>query len=77
MPRTRTRTPADARCYGYARVSTSRQAKDGESLEVQERKIAGYATILGSEVVQTFVERGVSGGKPLAERTEGRRCWRR
>ncbi len=29
--------------YGYARVSTARQADDGESLEVQQRTITGYA----------------------------------
>jgi DNA invertase Pin-like site-specific DNA recombinase len=27
--------------YGYTRVSTSRQAEEGESHEVQERTIAG------------------------------------
>jgi len=74
MPRARRRSDpaAAARCYGYARVSTSRQANDGESLEVQERKIAGYATILGLTVERVYVERAVSGSKPLAERTEGR-----
>jgi putative DNA-invertase from lambdoid prophage Rac len=74
VPRTRRRpdVAATARCYGYARVSTWKQANDGESLEVQERKIAGYATILGVEVERTFVERGVSGSRPLAERPEGR-----
>jgi DNA invertase Pin-like site-specific DNA recombinase len=57
--------------YGYARVSTSRQAEDGESLDVQQRTITGYALMLGLTVVRMFVERGVSGSVPLAERVEG------
>ena len=69
MPRARTSdTP---RCYGYARVSTNRQAKDGDSLEVQERVIGGYAQMLGLPVDRVFVERGVSGSRPLADRPEG------
>jgi DNA invertase Pin-like site-specific DNA recombinase len=57
--------------YGYCRVSTARQADEGESLDVQERQIAGYATIHGFAVERVYVERGVSGSKPLAERPEG------
>src|SRR5829696_3150870 len=57
--------------YGYARVSTSSQAEEGESLDVQQRTIAGYAMMQGLGVERVFVERGVSGSKPLAERPEG------
>lgn len=57
--------------YGYVRVSTDRQAEEGESLGQQERKIAGYAQMQGLAVDRVFVERGVSGSKPLAERPEG------
>lgn len=57
--------------YGYARVSTSRQAEEGESLDVQQRTVAGYALMLGLTVDRMFVERGVSGSVPLAERPEG------
>jgi DNA invertase Pin-like site-specific DNA recombinase len=57
--------------YGYARVSTVRQAEEGESLAVQQRQIAGYAMTLGLAVEHVYVERGVSGSKPLVERTEG------
>src|SRR5690349_18303328 len=57
--------------YGYARVSTVKQADDGESLEVQQRTIAGYALMHGLTVDQVFVERGVSGSKPLVERPQG------
>src|SRR5664279_6547910 len=57
--------------YGYARVSTVRQADEGESLEVQQRTIAGYALMHGMKVDQVFVERGVSGSKPVSERPQG------
>lgn len=57
--------------YGYTRVSTSRQAEEGESLDVQQRTIAGYALMLGLTVDRMFVERGVSGSVPLSDRAEG------
>lgn len=57
--------------YGYCRVSTDRQADEGESLGQQERRIAGYAMMHGLVVDRMFVERGVSGSKPLADRPEG------
>jgi putative DNA-invertase from lambdoid prophage Rac len=57
--------------YGYARVSTSRQAEEGESLDVQRRTVAGYALMLGLTVDRMFIERGVSGSVPLSEREEG------
>lgn len=57
--------------YGYTRVSTGRQAADGESLEVQERQIEGYAMQHDWTLARIFTERGVSGAKPLHERPEG------
>lgn len=57
--------------FGYARVSTTRQASVGESLDVQQRTIAGYTLMHGLAVERTFVERGVSGSTPLGERPEG------
>lgn len=57
--------------YGYARVSTGRQATKGESLEVQQRKIEGYAMQQGWTVDRVFVEKGVSGSKPLQDRPQG------
>jgi putative DNA-invertase from lambdoid prophage Rac len=57
--------------YGYVRVSTVRQAAEGESLEVQQRTIAGYGLMHGMKIAQVFVERGVSGSKPLADRLQG------
>src|SRR5947208_6282999 len=58
--------------FGYARVSTAAQVKDGESLDVQRRKIEGRALELGKTVDHIYVEEGVSGSKPLGERPQGR-----
>src|SRR5690242_1424538 len=59
--------------YGYVRVSTDRQADEGESLGAQQRVIEGYAMMNGLALDEMFVERGVSGSKPLSERPEGGR----
>jgi len=58
--------------YGYSRVSTNAQAEDGESLDVQRRKIEGRALELGAKLDRVFVERGVSGSKPLEQRAQGK-----
>ena len=58
--------------YGYTRVSTGRQADEGESLAVQDRTLAGYAMMHGLVVARTFVEAGVSGSVPLGERPQGK-----
>jgi putative DNA-invertase from lambdoid prophage Rac len=57
--------------YGYVRVSTVKQVDEGESLDVQQRTIAGYALMHGMRVDHVFVERGISGSKPLADRPQG------
>jgi putative DNA-invertase from lambdoid prophage Rac len=57
--------------YGYTRVSTSRQADEGLSLDVQKRQIEGYALMLGVTVDEVVVEEGVSGSKPITERPAG------
>jgi len=58
--------------YGYARVSTARQANEGESLEVQQRQIEGYALMHGMTLAAVMVEEGVSGSVPVEERPVGR-----
>ena len=58
--------------YGYIRVSTTAQADNGESLEVQRRKIEARAQEQGWTLDQVFVERAVSGGKPFADRPQGK-----
>lgn len=59
--------------YGYARVSTERQADEGVSLEEQIRRIEGRALEQGWLIAETFIERGISGSVPLGDRPEGAR----
>lgn len=61
------------RAWGYCRVSTGRQSEEGQSLSVQEENVRSYAPLTTFPLADVFVERGVSGGKPLAERPEGAR----
>lgn len=61
--------------YGYARVSTLQQASEGESLGAQQRQIEGWCHMSGVTLDKVFVERGVSGSIPVADRPEGRELW--
>jgi DNA invertase Pin-like site-specific DNA recombinase len=61
------------RVLGYSRVFTSEQAEGGVSLDTQQQQITGYAMMKGWQIDEHFVERGVSGSVPLAERPEGQR----
>ena len=57
--------------YGYCRVSTLKQANEGESLDVQRRQIEGYAQMHGFTLAGVLVEEGVSGSVPVEERPVG------
>jgi DNA invertase Pin-like site-specific DNA recombinase len=59
--------------YGYVRVSTIQQAKEGDSLEAQIKQVTSYASSRGLDLDQSsvFVERGVSGGLEFNSRPEG------
>jgi putative DNA-invertase from lambdoid prophage Rac len=59
--------------YGYCRVSTAEQANKGLSLDTQQQQITGYAMMKGWTVAEFFIEAGVSGSTPLAERPAGQR----
>src|SRR6266404_3878895 len=61
------------RVFGYVRVSTAEQANAGLSLETQQQQITGYCMIKGWAVAEFFVEAGISGSIPLADRPEGQR----
>jgi putative DNA-invertase from lambdoid prophage Rac len=54
--------------YGYCRVSTMRQADEGESLDVQKRQIEGYCHMHGLDLAETVIEEGVSGSIPVTQR---------
>ena len=59
--------------YGYVRVSTERQATEGESLDVQRRQIEGWCIMHGEDLAQApFQDEGVSGSIPVADRPAGR-----
>ena len=62
--------------YGYCRVSTDEQPNEGNSLQAQERRVAGYAMLQDWPVDELFIERGMSGSVKLADRPEGAGCWR-
>jgi putative DNA-invertase from lambdoid prophage Rac len=57
--------------YGYCRVSTLKQANEGESLDVQRRQIEGYAHMHALTLAEVAVEEGVSGSVPVEERPVG------
>jgi len=58
------------RAAGYVRVSSQEQV-EGTSLKAQEEQIRAYAMLKGIELVDLFIDAGVSGGKPIADRPEG------
>jgi putative DNA-invertase from lambdoid prophage Rac len=59
------------RVFGYCRVSTTRQAEEGESLDVQRRQIEGYVQMKGLPPAEILVEEGVSGSIPVQDRPVG------
>lgn len=61
-----------SRALGYVRVSTEEQAAEGVSLDAQEARIRAYCTLHGLTLAHIFRDPGVSAGKALAERDEGR-----
>jgi putative DNA-invertase from lambdoid prophage Rac len=61
--------------YGYCRVSTLRQASEGESLDVQRRQIEGYALMHALAVDEILVEESVSGSIPVEDRPVGARLF--
>ena len=63
--------------YGYTRVSTVTQVKEGESLETQRTQIAAYAISRGMKMKDSniFIEAGVSGSIEFELRPEGKRLY--
>lgn len=61
--------------FGYTRVSTVTQAREGESLEAQKRQVTSYAGAMGLDLLpeNVFVEAGVSGSTEFQDRPEGAR----
>jgi site-specific DNA recombinase len=53
-------------CVGYIRVSTPRQAKEGESLDTQRNQIQQFAKAKGWDLIRIYEDRGISGSKAEA-----------
>jgi len=73
-----TQVPMDGkqgRILAYCRVSTDAQAEDGQSLDVQQRQLEGWAMQRGQQLDEVVVEAGVSGAVPFHERLEGTKLW--
>jgi DNA invertase Pin-like site-specific DNA recombinase len=64
-----------ARVFAYCRVSTEGQAENGQSLEVQQRQLEGWALMHDARLAATYVEAGVSGAVPFSRRPEGGKLW--
>ena len=58
--------------FGYARVSTLKQADDGYGIDVQEDAIRSYATQHEMTVSLMLKDKGVSGSTELKERSQGK-----
>ncbi len=61
------------RALGYVRCSTTEQAIDGLSLAAQRGRIASWCEATGAELVEIIEDAGVSGTRPLADRSGGAR----
>jgi len=60
------------KAVGYARVSSQEQI-NGTSLDNQKIQIQDYVSLKMLDLVETLVDAGISGGKPLSTRPEGLR----
>ncbi len=63
--------------FGYVRVSTVKQVKDGDSLESQVKQVLSYSLSRGLELNENdvFIEKGISGGSEFNSRPEGSRLF--
>jgi site-specific DNA recombinase len=46
---------------GYVRVSTQKQVDEGVSIDAQVNKIKAWASLNDYEVVEIFIDEGISG----------------
>lgn len=59
------------RAFLYCRVSSTRQAVEGESLAVQQELGEAVCRLENWSLAGVFIEQGISGSKPLVSRPEG------
>jgi DNA invertase Pin-like site-specific DNA recombinase len=55
-------------CYGYCRVSTTKQSKDGTSIQSQENIIREWAESESCEILAIKCDEGISGTLPYSQR---------
>lgn len=67
------RAPMIGQAVAYVRVSTEEQAAFGGSVPMQRDRLADYCRLLQLELVETIVDRGISGSVPLGKRRGGAR----
>jgi putative DNA-invertase from lambdoid prophage Rac len=58
--------------YGYCRVSTIQQAREGLSLAEQDRRTTTYADLKQLPAISIFTDEGISGSIPFGERPQGK-----
>lgn len=58
---TKNDTPTPLKAYGYTRVSTEEQAKEGISLAAQTAKIKAFATLKDLDLTEIITDEGLSG----------------
>lgn len=61
------------KAYGYIRVSSDRQANEGDSLDAQRRAIELVCELEGFEMIEVFADPAISGSVPFARRPDGSR----
>ncbi|MBI1744426.1 recombinase family protein [Candidatus Acetothermia bacterium] len=59
------------KAFGYTRVSTEEQAREGLSLPAQVERIRAYCSAQGIRLSKILSDEGVSAAKPLAKRPAG------
>jgi DNA invertase Pin-like site-specific DNA recombinase len=69
------RATTAGRCYGYIRVSSDEQAETGQSLQIQEQQLRGWALQHSQTLDAIYIEPGVSGAIAFSGRPEGGKLW--
>lgn len=62
------------KAIAYIRVSTLKQVKEGESLEVQEEKLRSYCKANDLELFEVIKDEGISASVPFKKRPGGKKC---
>jgi putative DNA-invertase from lambdoid prophage Rac len=69
----RSKNTESKRAFGYIRVSSDRQAQEGDSLEAQRRAVELICELEGFKLAGLFADPATSGSVPLGQRAEGKK----